>query len=235
MPSLGTPRSSVFGFRKWSDLGPTFLLPSSSLVHCLCSYITVSEVSDRQLWYMVADREWDEPPLENQQQGQAAVTSPAGSGDGSGEKTPTTGSTISTSSNGGAEGAGHGRSLFQRKEAVREAVGRKRGRSGEDVTPVILWLTGGPGCSGLDAFIYEHGPFKFSFAATSEAQEATQGPGKRQGAQQQRAVVLEPNPYSWTKVHGGKKARGGEMAFSADTQSIHTSTGITPGKRVHRV
>ena len=106
-------------------------------------YITVSEVSDRQLWYLVADRE-------------------------------------------------------QQEQAQQHAGGAKE----EEASPVLLWLTGGPGCSSLDAFIYEHGPFKFSFAGERQGQ---QGPGQA-GGNKAREVVIEPNPYSWTKV---RTATGG--------------------------
>ena len=38
-----------------------------------------------------------------------------------------------------------------------------------DLDPVILWLSGGPGCSAMDAFIYEHGPFKFHYSGVCES------------------------------------------------------------------
>ncbi|KAH7571343.1 hypothetical protein JRO89_XS04G0026700 [Xanthoceras sorbifolium] len=46
--------------------------------------------------------------------------------------------------------------------------------------PLVLWLNGGPGCSSMDGFIYEHGPFNF-------AKEKSQTP------------TLHLNPYSWSK------------------------------------
>ncbi|KAL3520487.1 hypothetical protein ACH5RR_018636 [Cinchona calisaya] len=49
--------------------------------------------------------------------------------------------------------------------------------------PLVLWLNGGPGCSSLDGFVYEHGPFNF---------EAS----KKQG----ELPSLHLNPYSWSKV-----------------------------------
>ena len=47
--------------------------------------------------------------------------------------------------------------------------------------PVVLWLNGGPGCSSLDGFLYEHGPFRVGLdAATKNA-------------------TLTPFEYSWNK------------------------------------
>ncbi|XP_027183770.1 serine carboxypeptidase-like 20 [Coffea eugenioides] len=49
--------------------------------------------------------------------------------------------------------------------------------------PLVLWLNGGPGCSGFDGFVYEHGPFNF---------EAPKSQGE--------LPILHLNPYSWSKV-----------------------------------
>ncbi|XP_042486582.1 serine carboxypeptidase-like 20 isoform X2 [Macadamia integrifolia] len=49
--------------------------------------------------------------------------------------------------------------------------------------PVVLWLNGGPGCSSMDGFVYEHGPFNFQKA-------------NKPGA----LPRLHLNPHSWSKV-----------------------------------
>ncbi|ESQ56450.1 hypothetical protein EUTSA_v10027269mg, partial [Eutrema salsugineum] len=49
--------------------------------------------------------------------------------------------------------------------------------------PVVLWLNGGPGCSSMDGFVYEHGPFNF------EPKKANTS-----------LPLLQLNPYSWSKV-----------------------------------
>ncbi|KAK6916309.1 Peptidase S10, serine carboxypeptidase, partial [Dillenia turbinata] len=53
------------------------------------------------------------------------------------------------------------------------------------VDPLLLWLTGGPGCSALSGLIYEIGPLTFDLTAS-----ATGG----------NKPTLKLNPYSWTKV-----------------------------------
>ncbi|GAX76569.1 hypothetical protein CEUSTIGMA_g4015.t1 [Chlamydomonas eustigma] len=54
--------------------------------------------------------------------------------------------------------------------------------------PVVLWLNGGPGCSSLDGFIYELGPFKFDFPK----EDSKHGGGC--------PAELGDNPYAWSKV-----------------------------------
>ncbi|KAI3413152.1 uncharacterized protein J3R85_016526 [Psidium guajava] len=49
--------------------------------------------------------------------------------------------------------------------------------------PLMLWLTGGPGCSSLSGLIYEIGPLNFNYDNSS---------GNR--------PTFLLNPYSWTKV-----------------------------------
>ncbi|CAI9104249.1 OLC1v1002884C4 [Oldenlandia corymbosa var. corymbosa] len=52
-----------------------------------------------------------------------------------------------------------------------------------ETDPLLLWLTGGPGCSGFSGLVYEMGPLRFDFEAFD-----------KDGSAQ---LIL--NPYSWTK------------------------------------
>ncbi|KAL9683916.1 hypothetical protein QQ045_021343 [Rhodiola kirilowii] len=49
--------------------------------------------------------------------------------------------------------------------------------------PLLLWLTGGPGCSGLSAILFEVGPFQFDYTAYNGSLPS-----------------LIPNPYAYTQV-----------------------------------
>ncbi|KAG6652161.1 hypothetical protein I3843_06G157000 [Carya illinoinensis] len=49
--------------------------------------------------------------------------------------------------------------------------------------PLLLWLTGGPGCSGLSGLIYEIGPLTFDYATFNGS-----------------LPTLVTNPYAWTEV-----------------------------------
>ncbi|KAL3814330.1 hypothetical protein ACJIZ3_015598 [Penstemon smallii] len=52
-----------------------------------------------------------------------------------------------------------------------------------DTDPLLLWLTGGPGCSGFSGLVYEIGPLAFDLASFDWSLPS---------------LVL--NPYSWTKI-----------------------------------
>ncbi|KAF8034225.1 hypothetical protein BT93_C0494 [Corymbia citriodora subsp. variegata] len=49
--------------------------------------------------------------------------------------------------------------------------------------PLVLWLTGGPGCSALSGLLFEIGPFTFDYDNSTRLRP-----------------TLRLNPYSWTKV-----------------------------------
>lgn len=55
-----------------------------------------------------------------------------------------------------------------------------------DEDPLVLWLTGGPGCSGFSGLVFEVGPLLFDYAKSSSGKV--------------KVPVLKLNPYSWTKV-----------------------------------
>lgn len=55
-------------------------------------------------------------------------------------------------------------------------------RSPED-DALVLWLTGGPGCSAFSGLVYEMGPLSFDYAKSKRY-----------------SPKLKLNPYSWTKV-----------------------------------
>ncbi|CAH1427313.1 unnamed protein product [Lactuca virosa] len=49
--------------------------------------------------------------------------------------------------------------------------------------PLMLWLTGGPGCSALSGLLYEIGPFTINYANSTLEK-----------------TMLQINPHSWTKA-----------------------------------
>ncbi|XP_059448311.1 serine carboxypeptidase-like 18 [Corylus avellana] len=49
--------------------------------------------------------------------------------------------------------------------------------------PLVLWLTGGPGCSAFSGLVYEIGPLSFDYTESSRG-----------------SPTFKLNPYSWTKV-----------------------------------
>jgi len=69
--------------------------------------------------------------------------------------------------------ATHGRALFY------WFVESQRSPSSD---PVVMWLNGGPGCSSLDGFFYEHGPFHFDREIDSIN------------------TTLHANPFAWNNV-----------------------------------
>ena len=55
-------------------------------------------------------------------------------------------------------------------------------RSNPETDPLIIWLQGGPGCSSLDAFFTELGPYNLYYNSSKNGSEA---------------FNLSSNPFSW--------------------------------------
>ncbi|KAF3435139.1 hypothetical protein FNV43_RR22226 [Rhamnella rubrinervis] len=83
--------------------------------------------------------------------------------------------------------------------------------------PLVLWLTGGPGCSGFSALIYETGPFTITLDKSGL-----------------NSTALRLNPYSWTKVAniifldapvgtGFSYATSWDAYYTSDTLSAKTT------------
>ncbi|KAL4587898.1 hypothetical protein LXL04_000774 [Taraxacum kok-saghyz] len=76
--------------------------------------------------------------------------------------------------------------------------------------PVVLWLNGGPGCSSLNGFVYEQGPFNFEKTGSMPN--------------------LHLNPYAWNKVSNViylDSPAGVGMSYSRNRTDYITSDTIT--------
>uniref|UniRef100_A0A7R9V9E4 Carboxypeptidase n=1 Tax=Chlamydomonas euryale TaxID=1486919 RepID=A0A7R9V9E4_9CHLO len=93
-------------------------------------------------------------------------------------------------------------------------LAESQGNPAED--PVVLWLNGGPGCSSMDGFTYEHGPFTFTESAPGDATDLP--------------VKLMDNPFSWNKAANViylDSPAGVGLSYSEDPHDYVTGDGQT--------
>ncbi|KAG9149542.1 hypothetical protein Leryth_014322, partial [Lithospermum erythrorhizon] len=79
--------------------------------------------------------------------------------------------------------------------------------------PLILWLTGGPGCSCLSVLLYQMGPFAINYTGSTG-----------------EVPTLRVNPYAWTKVANiifVDQPAGTGYSYGKDQDSYMTSDSLS--------
>ncbi|KMS99995.1 hypothetical protein BVRB_1g018330 [Beta vulgaris subsp. vulgaris] len=97
-----------------------------------------------------------------------------------------------------------------------------------ETDPIMLWLTGGPGCTSLSAIFFEHiGPLSFNYTGVYFNRTTSNW--------ETNLPALQLNPYSWTKVVNllfVEAPVGTGFSYSSTAESYLT-TDIISGKQIY--